>query len=142
MPLGFVACSAATILSKARFGSWSAPTFFGPRFTIPRALLASIVGVFAEIPIVSYFAFWVMAANYLIAVAGTRWRYPIIRAVPGSMRAVRRGRRSWLTRLATALPTVFGLVRRPGRIPLNGPRRAAIEKSGFHRNRSSGRLRA
>jgi len=72
MPLGFVACSAATILSKARFGSWSAPTFFGPRFTIPRALLASIVGVFAEIPIVSYFAFWVMAANYLIAVAGIR----------------------------------------------------------------------
>ena len=35
-------------------------------------LLATIVGFFVEIPIVSYFAFWVMAANYLIAVAGIR----------------------------------------------------------------------
>jgi len=54
-------------------------------------LLATIVGFFVEIPIVSYFAFWVMAANYLIAVAGTRWRYPIIRAVPGSVHAARHG---------------------------------------------------
>jgi len=29
------------------------------------------VGVFVEIPIVSNYAFWVMAANYVIAVAGT-----------------------------------------------------------------------
>jgi hypothetical protein len=34
-------------------------------------LLAAIVGVFVEIPIVSNYAFWVMASNYLIIVAGT-----------------------------------------------------------------------
>jgi len=33
--------------------------------------LASIVAVFVDIPIISNYAFWVMAANYLCAVAGT-----------------------------------------------------------------------
>jgi hypothetical protein len=35
-------------------------------------LLAAIVSFFVEIPIVSNYAFWVMAANYLLVVAGTR----------------------------------------------------------------------
>jgi len=33
--------------------------------------LVVIVGVFVEIPIISNYAFWVMAANYLLVVAGT-----------------------------------------------------------------------
>ena len=40
--------------------------------------LAAIVGVFVEIPIVSQFAFWVMAANYLLVVAGTGRGYFIV----------------------------------------------------------------
>jgi hypothetical protein len=35
-------------------------------------LLAAIVGVFVEIPIVSNYAFWVMASNYLIIVCRHR----------------------------------------------------------------------
>jgi predicted branched-subunit amino acid permease len=34
-------------------------------------ILVAIVGVFVEIPIISNYAFWIMAANYLIVVAGT-----------------------------------------------------------------------
>jgi hypothetical protein len=34
-------------------------------------VLAAIVGVFVDIPMVSNYAFWVMAANYLMIVAGT-----------------------------------------------------------------------
>jgi hypothetical protein len=41
--------------------------------------LAAIVGVFIEIPIVSEYAFWVMAANYLLVVAGTGSSYLIVR---------------------------------------------------------------
>jgi hypothetical protein len=40
--------------------------------------LAAIVAVFVEIPIVSNFAFWVMAANYLLVVAGTGRGYFIV----------------------------------------------------------------
>jgi hypothetical protein len=42
--------------------------------------LAAIVGVFVDIPIVSTYAFWVMAANYLLVVAGTGGSYLIVRA--------------------------------------------------------------
>jgi hypothetical protein len=35
-------------------------------------LLAAILGVFVEIPIVSKYAFWILAADYLILVAGTK----------------------------------------------------------------------
>jgi multidrug transporter EmrE-like cation transporter len=38
-------------------------------------ILAAIVGVFIEIPIVSNYAFWVMAANYLLVVAATSSNY-------------------------------------------------------------------
>jgi hypothetical protein len=40
--------------------------------------LAAIVAVFVEIPIVSNYAFWVMAANYLLVVAGTGKGYFIV----------------------------------------------------------------
>ena len=40
--------------------------------------LAAIVAVFVEIPIVSNYAFWVMAANYLITVAGTHTHIRVI----------------------------------------------------------------
>ena len=40
--------------------------------------LAAIVGLCVEIPIVSDYAFWVMAANYLLVVAGTGSNYLVI----------------------------------------------------------------
>jgi hypothetical protein len=40
--------------------------------------VAAIVAVFVEIPIVSNYAFWVMAANYLITVAGTHTHIRIV----------------------------------------------------------------
>jgi hypothetical protein len=40
--------------------------------------LAAVVAVFVEIPIVSNYAFWVMATNYILVVAGTGSSYLIL----------------------------------------------------------------
>jgi hypothetical protein len=56
-----------------------AKSSFNPLIMVSIVLiLAAIVGVFVEIPIVSNYAFWVMEANYLIIVAGTGSSYLII----------------------------------------------------------------
>ena len=41
-------------------------------------VMIAIVAVFVDIPIVSKYAFWVMAANYLLVVAGTGRGYFIV----------------------------------------------------------------
>ena len=41
-------------------------------------ILLAIVGLCVEIPIVSDYAFWVMAANYLLVVAGTGSNYLVV----------------------------------------------------------------
>jgi hypothetical protein len=41
-------------------------------------LLAAIVGVFIDIPIVSDYVFWIMEANYLMIVAATGSSYFVI----------------------------------------------------------------
>jgi hypothetical protein len=56
-----------------------APHRFKPLLMVSIVLvLVAIVGVFVEIPIVSKYAFWVMAANYLMVVAGTGSTYLIV----------------------------------------------------------------
>ena len=51
--------------------------FFGRIASLAMAT-AAVLGVFVEIPIVSDYAFWVMAANYLIIVSATGSSYLII----------------------------------------------------------------